>query len=504
MTPQDSISLEKVAEDYDPKNCTGYCKFEVTLHRQVRKGLSKEKLVDVKGVEIITTYNNKLVEIAPIDSPSWVRVSAVERKGKMVGAGGNLPFNINRNWGTDKDISNVQTYTCKNEENLNEIHILMEEIPLLEKEPTSPQFNFTISFTLRPAAKFVSENKLKFEAKWEEEAKEEILDLMALAKKTTQPKDANTANHEVTENNIKQEIQRNLLKGEIDHKFAFVGSIGVKDWHGLCQFDEYELYRLSLDFLKKNMKVICARIWEESKQSDFDLLDLGVGNGVKAGLVLETLVSNAGSLPIKFFAFDIELQMTGRAISTITERMGTSKVECIPIPGDFKQLNSYSANFQSDNPKLITLLGATLGNCNEEKVLTAIKQVMTHDDFFLLGIEYIAGRDKEDLTKSYNNERVRDFVLRPLDYLDISLSEKTRIRNSEPLVALYPKASKIPGSKSIVYKYKIDELDVILFRSTKYERDYLLDYLEGLGFSVVDSTLRTDDKRYGEIILQIK
>jgi uncharacterized SAM-dependent methyltransferase len=242
--------------------------------------------------------------------------------------------------------------------------------------------------------------------------------------------------------------------------------------------EDSEEYRKNV--IQKEIDLIndtTADILEKMKEENLNIIDLGCGDGKKALIFVEHL---KGKVKLRYCPVDISSYMVERAIKQIKDSDAGEVVEFQWNISDFENIENISILLRQGEFKknLFLLLGNTLGNFEINELLYEIRSSMKGGDFLLIG-NGLDNRHPEDILKSYNNEKVNEFLIHIPLQLGLSREDVelgTRFANSR--VELY---YTIKNSKKIKFQDKevvFNKGDQILVSvSYKYNKEDFISFL---------------------------
>jgi len=215
---------------------------------------------------------------------------------------------------------------------------------------------------------------------------------------------------------------------------------------------------------------------------------------------------------VPFYAVDVESTLVAETFTHLCRNTGlVERIQFIDVYADIAALDLYPF-VSHEVPKFIMFTGGSLGNFDEEMVLGAIRRFISLEDYLLLGVEYhTPAFSDEFFVDIYNLPRFKKLALRPIEFLVeggmLNNEERQKLLTNKPLVD--EKLSKVSKAKSLVYKWKYvrggREKDIVLYRSTKYDKEKLFEFLSQNEFEFVKPDGWTmSDSRYGEILLKRK
>lgn len=283
-----------------------------------------------------------------------------------------------------------------------------------------------------------------------------------------------------------------LADRRLPEKFFYWFPLSVRAWLALCREGPYRNYIRSERLVRDSLTTVCRAL----RPGPIEVVSLGSGQGTKDLHVLKAL------------------QAEGRKVTYVPVDAGLSLLEmaCANAAGWGVAHRGVKADITNPShlrgltpvaqtpPRLIALLGNTLGAFDPLSLLRAVRGLMREDDLLLVDGEL--GIDHE--TRSgYENPVNRGFALAPL--LSIGITE------SEGRLVFEPVENVQPGFHRL-RKYFQVETDVplrvagelVVFRagdqivmshSGKYERPAFLKLIDESGFEPA-AEFMSDDSRF--------
>jgi L-histidine Nalpha-methyltransferase len=183
----------------------------------------------------------------------------------------------------------------------------------------------------------------------------------------------------------------------------FYDANGDKLFQQIMELPEYYLTRTEFEILQHNKKEILSTM-----SSGFNLVELGVGDGKKSGLLLEYLYKNG--VNFTYYPNDISANALRGLKLSVQEKFPGMRVE--PIQGNYFDLLKSPA-WKRDKPTLMLYLGANIGNFNQDltsKLLTSMREALASGDKILIGFDLkkdpgvilAAYNDSSGVTKKFN------------------------------------------------------------------------------------------------------
>ena len=182
----------------------------------------------------------------------------------------------------------------------------------------------------------------------------------------------------------------------------FYDNLGSKLFDKICKLPEYYPYNCESSILKKIAKNLKPYL-----TNDVRLVELGSGSSTKTRLLINALLKNQGY--VEYFPIDISdvlIESAKKLCNDYKTLQVTGIIDTYENGLDF--IEHYD-----DKPNLITFLGSSFGNFNEEdgnNFLKKIHDLMKSTDYFLIGLDmkknndilFKAYNDTKDLTAKFN------------------------------------------------------------------------------------------------------
>lgn len=215
----------------------------------------------------------------------------------------------------------------------------------------------------------------------------------------------------------------------------FYDDEGSRLFQEIMKLPEYYLTRSEHEILSDQTDAIFEAF--EAGQTDFDLIELGAGDGLKTAVLVAHLLKQDSNF--RFIPIDI----SSEALSVLTEKF-SDKFPALEIhseQGDyFKTLKTFSE--KSDKKKIILFLGSNIGNFSEEQALAFFKdlrRVMNPQDLLFIGFDLHknpktilnAYDDSQGVTAKFNLNLLKR-INRELD-ADFNVEEFSHYASYHPL-----------------------------------------------------------------------
>jgi uncharacterized SAM-dependent methyltransferase len=192
---------------------------------------------------------------------------------------------------------------------------------------------------------------------------------------------------------------------------------------GFLDLENDEAYKTSI--IDKEVGLIRKYLPEfKSKltQQNYNLIDLGCGDGMKASILHDDLSS---FLSIRYCPIDISSYMVMKATQTIISTLQNGKILNSQWNiSDFENLVNVIPLFRGggfDN-HFMMLLGNTMSNFEPGDILHGIRNSMKKGDFLLVGNAIQREQNPIQWVESYKNNKINDWLIQVL--LQVGLSSE--------------------------------------------------------------------------------
>lgn len=307
------------------------------------------------------------------------------------------------------------------------------------------------------------------------------------------------------------ELQKEITAGAIDQKYLYWDVRAAERWHQIVNGSTYMTAQSSMNLLASKADSIVGRIIDDVEAPSYSFINFGVGTGVKDYLVLEELLTQQDG-DVLYFPVDESLPMIQITIQDMQELItdyGT-RLTIHYVLDDFVNVRGFSqsikeretVHFGDIRPaRIVAFLGGSLGNFAEDAILVDLRQLfVSPSDRGILGVEFIADRNEDELIANYSDDVMKRFLYGPI--LDVEGIEPDWVNDFRYKVV--HDRSDVPESMTVIGTVVRGADQIELFQSTKYQRDALEKYLESIDFEVVDRYF-SDDRpaRFGKYVLRL-
>lgn len=183
----------------------------------------------------------------------------------------------------------------------------------------------------------------------------------------------------------------------------FYDEKGSRIFQEIMQMEEYYLPKCEMEILNKQSQKIAYEISHE----EFDVIELGAGDGSKTMIFLEAVLQT--NKKITYIPMDISSDILEVNRKHIEEKLPDLNVE--PLAGDY--FNTIKTLASKSKPRLVMFIGSNIGNFPGEKAIEFIRFVNDYldpGDYFLMGVDLkknphvirAAYNDKGGVTKRFN------------------------------------------------------------------------------------------------------
>lgn len=306
------------------------------------------------------------------------------------------------------------------------------------------------------------------------------------------------------------DLKRQIELGSIDQKYLYWDVRAALRWQRIAELSSYMTSQISTNLLVVNAQGIIDTICADTDCDDVSFVNLGVGTGVKDYHIITRLLDHGKK--VVYIAVDESFPMIQITMKTLEELLSSHVHELGAhyIVDDFTNMerhDGYMSSIEVESaPRIIGLLGGSLGNFNESRILSIIRKLMRHKDYLMLGVEYIGGRDDEALILNYSDIRMKEFLFGPI--MDITGREPDWRYDFD--YSVYPNPgvpshSVVENARGVIGKVRYNQKKVELFCSTKYEKPSLDAFLQAeAGFNILSVfTSPEPNPRYGKYILKL-
>jgi len=219
-----------------------------------------------------------------------------------------------------------------------------------------------------------------------------------------------------------EEYASALRTGFLPLKFAYVGP-AARTHDELVRSREYGLADIEARLLRARLPALSNAL---SLNRVLALVDVGSGNGMKAGLVLQVL-RRRYQIPA-YVALDYSAELLNIALANIAAALPDQHVICHRVDFEARDFRALTQPIRDEAhcPILFLLLGHTLGNpLDRQAVLSNVAVGMADDDHLLIGVELFRPDRVADVLAHYQNEPFYRAVFNPLSFSGLTRTDGT-------------------------------------------------------------------------------
>lgn len=188
--------------------------------------------------------------------------------------------------------------------------------------------------------------------------------------------------------NARERFKTDVLHGlgqnpkHLDSKY-FYDEKGDVLFQQIMALPEYYLTRCELDIFQNRLPELTEVLSQHGNK--FDVIELGAGDGTKSRFLLSHLLKNA--FEITYYPIDI----SGHILNVLSEDLKEKlpELDCRPLHGEYFEMLQ-KAHSVSSRPKLVMLLGSTIGNMEPEDArgfCAQLRQQLNSGDIVLIGFD---------------------------------------------------------------------------------------------------------------------
>lgn len=201
--------------------------------------------------------------------------------------------------------------------------------------------------------------------------------------------------HEYLEDQLRRALERRSLPGYA----PFLDDDGVRNWMAAEYAERLTVVADPAVFLKNSLPYLIEHFIPE-----LSLVSIGVGNGRKERLLLESLL-RIGSP--SYYSIDISSPMIDAALNTVAD-INVEKTALVAFFQDLPILNRLWCH-----PSLLCLLGNTFSTYGAEYVLSAVRAELEPNDLFLFDCR-LSSRDAPGIEQIISSPARVRFQIAPL------------------------------------------------------------------------------------------
>ena len=304
----------------------------------------------------------------------------------------------------------------------------------------------------------------------------------------------------LSEDQIAQEFMDALERHDLPEKFFYWFPLSIRAWINLCGDGAYRNYVRSHSVLQNHAAEIVSMLPSEP----IELISLGAGQGTKDFLIMEHLQKQGKYL--NYRPVDASQGLLEIACQSAKDK----NFACRGLKADLNN-DSHLTEMQvilDEKPRLIMMLGNTLGAFDPLKFASKLDNIMRPQDFLILDGELF---NQTDTLAGYDNPINRQFAFGPLSSVGLSepndgrLHIHTDIDNRQ--AGLYRIRKHFQASRDLKIMLAgetvqiLSDTNIEMSWSYKYDRDALTGLITSSGMQLAAEYLSTD-KRFMTLLVK--
>ena len=304
----------------------------------------------------------------------------------------------------------------------------------------------------------------------------------------------------LSEDQIAQEFMDALERHDLPEKFFYWFPLSIRAWINLCGDGAYRNYVRSHSVLQNHAAEIVSMLPSEP----IELISLGAGQGTKDFLIMEHLQKQGKYL--NYRPVDASQGLLEIACQSAKDK----NYACRGLKADLNN-DSHLTEMQAildEKPRLIMMLGNTLGAFDPLKFASKLDNIMRPQDFLILDGELF---NQTDTLAGYDNPINRQFAFGPLSSVGLSepndgrLHIQTDIDNRQ--AGLYRIRKHFQASRDLKIMLAgetvqiLSDTNIEMSWSYKYDRDALTGLITSSGMQLAAEYLSTD-KRFLTLLVK--
>tara|TARA_B100000686_G_scaffold98847_1_gene105801 strand:- start:294 stop:1232 length:939 start_codon:yes stop_codon:yes gene_type:complete len=302
------------------------------------------------------------------------------------------------------------------------------------------------------------------------------------------------------EDQIAKEFVDALERHDLPEKFFYWFPLSIRAWINLCGDGAYRNYVRSHSVLQNNADEIVSTLPSEP----IELISLGAGQGTKDFLIMEHLRKQGKYLNYR------PVDASQGLLEIACQNAKDKNFACRGLKADLNN-EFHLTKMQStldDKPRLIMMLGNTLGAFDPIKFTAKLDKIMRPQDFLILDGELF---NHNDTLAGYDNPVNRQFAFGPLSSVGLSepndgrLEIKTDVDSRQPGLYRVRKHFQASRDLKIILAGEtvqiLSDANIEMSWSYKYDRDALIGLITSSGMQIAAEYL-SDDKRFLTLLVK--
>jgi hypothetical protein len=294
-----------------------------------------------------------------------------------------------------------------------------------------------------------------------------------------------------------ESIDADIRKGQINQQHYYLTPDAAATWSNLVRAEAYPTY----DQCKSGLRTMVeTQVWREAiveaKPSSIVML-AGGGAPTKDLVILHSVLNliSAERDVLNYFIVDNSPYMLLTSIWWLEESLptviGGERVKLKPVWHDVLDLYNYRSTFRNGGGAVFGITGGTIGNLGEQDFFDSLDAVSEPGDLLFVSADTLDNMPidslESDLITKYNNSAMRRFVspgvrsvIGNLDLSESLSSAFSRIK-TELRAGKEQHLSDVENTRSITLTLDVDNRELILLSSTRYQSDKLVSFASEFG-----------------------
>ena len=295
------------------------------------------------------------------------------------------------------------------------------------------------------------------------------------------------------EEQIAEDFLKALENQDLPEKFFYWFPLSIRAWINLCSDGAYRNYIRSHSVLQMHAEKIVSIL----PSKPIDLISLGAGQGTKDFLIIEQLHKQGKYL--SYFPVDASQGLLEIACQSAQKK----NLICRGIKADLNNDIHLDAmqKIWSDEPRLLMMLGNTLGSFDPLEFTKKLDNIVRPNDFLILDGELFS---KSQTISGYDNTINRQFAFGPLRSVGLSepndgkLVIDSDIDNRQTGLYRIRKKFIVARNLEIMLAGETVKLEsnatIQMSWSYKYDRDSLINLITSSGLKLIAEYTSQDQK----------
>ena len=304
----------------------------------------------------------------------------------------------------------------------------------------------------------------------------------------------------LSEDQIAQEFMDALERHDLPEKFFYWFPLSIRAWINLCGDGAYRNYVRSHSVLQNHAAEIVSMLPSEP----IELISLGAGQGTKDFLIMEHLQKQGKYL--NYRPVDASQGLLEIACQSAKDKNFACRGLKADLNNDY-HLKEMQA-ILDEKPRLIMMLGNTLGAFDPLKFFSKLDNIMRPQDFLILDGELF---NQTDTLAGYDNPVNRQFAFGPLSSVGLSepndgmLHIQTDIDDRQP--GLYRIRKHFQASRDLKIMLAGETVQILsdsnieMSWSCKYDLDALAGLITSSGMQL-EAEYLSEDKRFLTLLVK--